>query len=206
MRHLFLLLSISMISVFCPAQSKDLIYHRTYPNNSVFIEIGGNSFFFGSLNYERIFLNKDFFYLSGRIGVGYGYFIDQIQSAPIVINGIFQIYHTLAVEVGAGLSLVRYGIETEMGSGIWNYQYEFAPTGIAGIRIRRKMDSFSGLTLLLFMIKLLLKGNQDIILFPGLALVLDIVSERKKRFSPCFCRFKNNHDICTPKFQLITLY
>ncbi len=127
-----------MISVFCPAQSKDLIYHRTYPNNSVFIEIGGNSFFFGSLNYERIFLNKDFFYLSGRIGVGYGYFIDQIQSAPIVINGIFQIYHTLAVEVGAGLSLVRYGIETEMGSGIWNYQYEFAPTGIAGIRIQAK--------------------------------------------------------------------
>ena len=139
MKHLFLLLTFSVISLFCLGQGKDSTYIGLYPNNSIFIEIGGNSVLFGSLNYERIFLKRDFFYLSGRIGVGYGNFVGvDILSTPILINGIFQIYHALAFEVGVGLSLMRFGTESELGSGIWSYEYEPAPTGIAGIRIQAK--------------------------------------------------------------------
>ena len=139
MKHLFLLLTFLVNSLFCLGQGRDSTYSRSYPNNSIFIEIGGNSVFFGSLNYERTFLKKDFFYLSGRIGVGYGNFVgSEILSTPILINGIFQIYHALAFEIVAGLSLMSFGTEAELGGGIWSFEYEPAPTGIAGIRIQAK--------------------------------------------------------------------
>ena len=57
---------------------------------------------------------------------------------PILINGIFQIYHPFAVEVGIGISLMKVGIQDNFGDGHWIYRNEVAPTGIAGIRIQLK--------------------------------------------------------------------
>ncbi len=139
MKHLILICCLSCLSIVNQGQELNRNNSHSYPNNSIYIEIGGNSVFFGSLNYERVFINKNFFYFSGRAGIGYGNFVGRsILSAPILLNGIFQIYHALAFETGIGVSLMKVGTEKELGGGDWTYQSEVAPTGLAGFRLQAK--------------------------------------------------------------------
>ena len=98
---------------------KKQIVSDTIPNNSIFVELFGNSLFFGSISYERIILHKHFFYLAGRIGKGFGYFFDtELLSIPVGLNGIFHIYHQLYFEVGAGATLFYYN-QKQSDSGKW---------------------------------------------------------------------------------------
>lgn len=115
---------------------KKQIILDTLPNNLIFVELFGNSFYFGSVNYERIILHKQFFYLSGRIGTGFGYLFDtELLSIPIGLNGIFHIYHQLYFEVGAGTTLFYYN-QKQSDSGIWENGHYVALTGTAGIRLK----------------------------------------------------------------------
>jgi hypothetical protein len=139
MKHLILICCLSCLSIVNQGQELKGNNSHSYPNNSIYIEIGGNSVFFGSLNYERVFINKNFFYFSGRTGIGYGNFLGRsILSAPILLNGIFQIYHSLAFEAGVGVSLMQVGTEKELGGGEWIYKNEVSPAGHAGIRVQAK--------------------------------------------------------------------
>jgi hypothetical protein len=71
------------------------------------LEIGGNAFLFGSLNYERIFQVSNNFYVLGRTGVGAFYFPLHVRSinVPVLVNVIYHVYHVLSVEAGAGSTL-----------------------------------------------------------------------------------------------------
>jgi len=81
--------------------------HRyNYQFNNIFVEVAGNSFLFGSLNYERVLLKRGNFYLNLRIGIGYGLTDTRFLSMPLGFNGILQIYRALAWEIGLGLSLI----------------------------------------------------------------------------------------------------
>jgi hypothetical protein len=99
-----------LIFVFLKVNGQDTVKNHLYiyPNNSIFIEVAGNSYFFGSLNYERVLINKGIFYFNARIGIGYGnYSQTSILSLPIGFNGVFQIYKAFAWEFGLGLSLMQ---------------------------------------------------------------------------------------------------
>ncbi len=105
-----LLLVILLDKVFCQAKPAKVIEQDTLSNNSVFFEFGGNSLYFGSVNYERILFHKNFFYLAGRIGIGFGYMPGTIMlSSPIIVSGIFHIYKRLYGEIGIGTTLIDYG-------------------------------------------------------------------------------------------------
>lgn len=139
MKTKLLLGFVLIISLSCIGQENPKPARISYPNNSIYIEFGGNAIFFGSLNYERVIINKNLFYLSGRIGIGYGNFSGtRIISMPILINGIFQIYNPLSLEVGIGISLMNIGKQDNFGDGNWIYRNEVAPTGIVGIRLQLK--------------------------------------------------------------------
>ena len=115
---------------------KTQISSDTLSNNSIFIEFFGNSFFYGSVNYERIILHKESFYLSGRIGTGAGYYVNtKLFSIPVVLNGIFHIYHPLYFEVGAGTTLFYYNQQNGV-TGKWENGHWAALTGTAGIRLK----------------------------------------------------------------------
>jgi len=99
-----------LIPVFLKVNGQDTVKNPPYiyPNNSIFIEAAGNSYFFGSLNYERVLINKGIFYFNARIGIGYGnYSQTSILSLPIGFNGVLQIYQAFAWEFGLGLSLMQ---------------------------------------------------------------------------------------------------
>src|ERR1035438_5715961 len=147
MKRTPLVLLLLMILVFpftscfyCHAQGSLRDNLVVYPNNSIFLELGGNSVFYGSLNYERIFLQRDFFYLSGRAGVGFGGFLSvNVLSVPLMANGIFQIYHALAFEVGVGVTLMKISRQQgEDEGGDWSYQYQPAVSAMAGLRVQAK--------------------------------------------------------------------
>ena len=145
MKHLFLICSLLSLSLICKGQDTTSIKRKSYPYNSIFFELTTlNTHYFGSINYERVFLHANFFYLSGRIGIGYGKTSDHynptqsLVSVPILINGIFQIYHSFALEMGAGISPRRIGTPDEVGSSVVTYDYMLVATGNIGIRIQTK--------------------------------------------------------------------
>jgi len=139
MKHKLVNCIVLLISINCLGQENNKPTEISYPYNSIYIEFGGNAVFFGSLNYERIIVNKNILYLSGRIGIGYGNFSGtSVISMPVLINGIFQIYNPLAFEVGLGVSFMNVGKQDNFGDGHWIYRNEVAPTGIAGIRLQLK--------------------------------------------------------------------
>ncbi len=105
-----LIVLLFLILVFIKVNCQDTVknHQYNYPNNSIFLEVAGNSYFFGSLNYERVLFKKGSFYFNGRIGIGYGnYSQTTILSLPIGFNGIIQIYQAFAWEIGLGLSLIH---------------------------------------------------------------------------------------------------
>ncbi|MCX6285865.1 MAG: hypothetical protein NTY96_01950 [Bacteroidetes bacterium] len=141
MKRISIITIILIISCACNGQDTVLTSIRAFPNNSVFIEIAGNSIYFGSANYERIFINKNFFYFSGRIGIGYGQFMgNSLLSVPLLANGIFQVYHSFALEMGIGAEFLRIGSqkEYEPNKQPWNYSSGIIPTAMIGIRIQAK--------------------------------------------------------------------
>lgn len=136
-KHFFIALWLLVSSIgFGQDTIKKQIISNTLPNNSIYVELFGNSLYFGSVNYERIILHKQSFYFSGRIGTGFGYLIDtELLSIPIGLNGIFHIYHALYFEVGAGTTLFYY-TQKQSDSGKWENGHWAALTGTAGIRLK----------------------------------------------------------------------
>jgi len=106
-----------------------------YPKNSIYLEVLGNSLYLASMNYERVFLQKNFFYLAGGIGIGAGGLMGMSNfSAPIHINGIFQIYKQLALEAGFGITFMRAGTQSE--DGVWTHENVAALDLNVGIRVQ----------------------------------------------------------------------
>lgn len=124
-----------MGSLFCFGQNEN---RNIYPSNSIFVELAGNSIFYGSINYERVFVHNPNIYLTGRFGVGYGSFAGlSILSGPTLINGIFKIHKSIAFETGIGVAFMQVGREGEAYSGMnWTYEFQIAPTAQAGLRVQ----------------------------------------------------------------------
>lgn len=138
-KSLFSLCFVLFVSQICVGQKVDTCKLSPLPSNSVFFEFGGNSGFFGSVNYERKIFNKKSFYLTGRAGIGYGHFPGyMLFSAPVIITGVVRVFRKLSYELGAGILLMRIG---NLGSGSgygWAYKNDFAPTALIGVRFQSK--------------------------------------------------------------------
>jgi hypothetical protein len=131
--------------IFCYSQEKPDTLPRVYPYNSIYLELGGNSIYFGSLNYERILLHRKFYYLSVRGGIGGGYIPipppESMISFPLLINSIFQLNRGSAIELGTGVSWMLVGTEEGESSnlGIWETGGDApVPTGTIGYRYQAK--------------------------------------------------------------------
>ncbi|MFH1159533.1 MAG: hypothetical protein V1733_01115 [bacterium] len=75
-------------------------------NNSFYIELLGNAIFFGSLNYERVLVHSNRFYLTARIGGGYGsIFESNALDFPVLINTLFRVSRKVYLEVGVETTL-----------------------------------------------------------------------------------------------------
>jgi hypothetical protein len=112
---------------------------KKYPKNSVFYEVAGSSIFFGSVNYERVLLNRDFFSFSGRLGIGNGKFMgNSLLTVPLIANGIFNVYHSIAFEIGMGAEYLKLGFQEQdtPHQQPWRYRTGIIPTTMIGIRIQ----------------------------------------------------------------------
>jgi hypothetical protein len=109
------------------------------PKNMISIEIAGNAFLFGSLNYERMFKLSGRFYISGRTGVGAFYFIDVTTiNVPIMANVIYNIVHILSVEAGFGTTLFYKNVpDKPQDSGL-----DPIITGFLGMRLQHPVSGF----------------------------------------------------------------
>jgi hypothetical protein len=109
------------------------------PKNSISLEIAGNAFLFGSLNYERVFHLSGKFYLSGRAGMGALYFMNvRTINVPVLINAIYHIGYILSMEAGVGTTLFfKKVIGSSKENGV-------APllTGLFGIRLQHPRKGF----------------------------------------------------------------
>ena len=133
---LTLLINLFIISNCSIGQGNLYSASEFYPNNSIYIELAGNSLFFASLNYERIFHKEDNLFLSVRGGIGYGKFLNvSVLSLPILVNGIFHIHRAFSFELGLGTTLMNVGYQKDED---YPYGYHFGGTftGVAGIRIQ----------------------------------------------------------------------
>ena len=119
----------------------------TIPKNSLSLEIAGNAFLFGSLNYERVFQISKYFYISGRAGVG-GYVFTGVRTidVPILVNVIYHVYHVLSVEAGAGSTLFFKKVIQQDGDNNNDSAKEsgFDPliTGLIGLRLQHPGKGF----------------------------------------------------------------
>ncbi|MGA2823502.1 MAG: hypothetical protein ABSE72_08260 [Bacteroidales bacterium] len=126
-------------------------YFREIPKNSLYIELLGNAYDLGSLNYEKIIIHKNSFYLSGRIGFGYGIgkpgetYRVNLYTFPVLLNGLFQVSNNFLFELGIGSSLSYANWSAYHPSSSWivigtphdagNQFYPFI-TVVAGIRVQ----------------------------------------------------------------------
>ena len=102
------------------------------PDNSVYIELFGNSFLYGSINYERIIFHQKSNYLSGRIGAGFDYYEGtNIFSTPVIFNYIYNIHKDISFEVGMGTTIVMQYVKNSSENLIIPLL-----TGNVGIRIQ----------------------------------------------------------------------
>jgi hypothetical protein len=126
----------------CSGQDSSVQSKWNFPHNSLYLEMGGNSLFWGSVNYERVFLNRQFYYLSGRLGVGYGTFLDlTMVTFPLIVSNVFQVYRSLAFEIGTGMTwaqVVNTYQDIYYDQYDWTYQSGPMLTGMAGIRLQSK--------------------------------------------------------------------
>jgi hypothetical protein len=113
--------------------SKPVNNLRTLNGNSIYIEIGGNAMLV-SMNYERLIVQSNRFYLTGRVGLGIGTYIEWMSSQdflaiPLLLNFQYQLSNIVVLEFGAGSTL----------SFVPSHQY-FNPliTGVIGMRVQSK--------------------------------------------------------------------
>jgi hypothetical protein len=130
-----------LLAQACFGQEKADTVPRVFPNNSVYLELGGNAVLFGSLNYERVLLHRKFFYLTARGGLGGGYIpTASILSFPVLVNTLFQFYKGGAAEVGLGATMMLIGMEEgDAGDNdFWKNGNAPMPTGTIGYRYQGK--------------------------------------------------------------------
>ncbi|MFA5781137.1 MAG: hypothetical protein WC868_02590 [Bacteroidales bacterium] len=122
---------------------KDTLKNIRIPNNSFYIELLGNAPLY-SLNYERIFINKNKFYLSGRIGIGYFFSkldpgSSNIVVTPVLINVGYQLRKKFFIETGIGAT---YAYQREVTYSYYSGKKEidinnsFFGTALIGLRIQ----------------------------------------------------------------------
>jgi hypothetical protein len=105
---------------------------RTLQGNSIYAEIGGNAMFL-SVNYERVLVKDNRFYLIGRVGLGMGAYVrmssHDFLAIPLLLNFQYQLSNVVVLEFGVGSTL----------SIVTSHQY-FNPliTGVLGIRAQSK--------------------------------------------------------------------
>ena len=141
MKYFLFIFALIATSQLCYSQKQPDTIPRVYPNNSIYLELGGNAILYGSLNYERILLHRKFFYLSARGGIGGGYIPKaSILAFPVLINSIFQFHKGSAVELGVGASMMFVGAEEgEAGElDFWQKGNAPIPTGTIGYRFQGK--------------------------------------------------------------------
>jgi hypothetical protein len=137
MRSITLTLFIIICVTYCYGQTKE---NNTFqlPYNSINIELLGNSYAFGSLNYERIVFHLKRHYISGRFGVGSLYMTDTyVFSSPILLNYIFNIYKVVSFEGGVGTTLF-YQFEKGSNDNGWDPIL----TGFIGLRLQHYNRGF----------------------------------------------------------------
>lgn len=118
MKKVFFLLYFTFIFLYSFGQNTNEIkqiepfwQYRSFPKNSIFGEFCGNSMFIGSLNYERVFSQRNDKYTSVRVGLGgkgesSGSWLHYSTiSVPILINRIIQVSNSFAYEIGIGTTL-----------------------------------------------------------------------------------------------------
>jgi hypothetical protein len=143
MRIIIILLCLVTVEAY--SQNSDT-NRFTIPKNSLSLEIAGNAFLFGSLNYERVFKISKNLYISGRAGVGaYLFNGGRTINVPILVNAIYHVYHVLSVEAGVGSTLFfkkviqqdgdNYNIANENG-------LDPVITGLIGLRLQHPGKGF----------------------------------------------------------------
>ena len=140
---LYLLLPVFvLVCTFCYGQKKTDTLPRIYPNNSVYIELLGQTVLGVSFNYERVLLHRKFYYLTARAGFGAGvvYPFSSLIAFPLMINSIFRVHKGLAIELGTGINMMFVNIENGEGNelGIWDYGNAPIPSGEFGLRYQGK--------------------------------------------------------------------
>jgi len=131
MRSISVTLFIIICVTYCKGQTKgDSAFQL--PGNSINIELLGNSYLFGSLNYERIVFHQNRHYVSFRFGAGSLYLGDTyVISCPILFNYLFHIHKVLYLEGGAGTTCF-YQYET----GSSDNGMDPVLTGFIGLRLQ----------------------------------------------------------------------
>jgi len=138
MKTKFLMVLVICIAVIsfenktCKGQNTNVIKYKQMPDNSIYAELGGNGIL-ASINYERVLLNENKFYLTGRIGCGPG--ILGSVFTPVLANGCFQLSNKLYAEAGIG-ALLAHKTTAAWGDYDSENQYKCIaiPTGSVGIR------------------------------------------------------------------------
>ncbi len=140
MKKVFLLFIIFSLTIPVTAKISDstlniipISHLRTLQGNSLYLEICGNAMLV-SINYERLVVQSNRFYLTGRVGLGMGTYISGMSSqdflaVPFLLNLQYQLSNVVALEFGAGSTL----------SFVPSHQY-FNPliTGVIGMRVQSK--------------------------------------------------------------------
>ncbi len=122
----------------CAQRKKD---PRLFRKNTIFIEILGNGATF-TLNYDRLFLQKDGFKIAGRIGYSILPGILDIKSVPLEMSLLISDQGNHHFEIGTGLSYIK-GLKTEnvitdySGSGKYVSESLYLPFRI-GYRYQRQ--------------------------------------------------------------------
>jgi hypothetical protein len=133
MKVLIITIILSIFISICRAeQGEDSSYQLPY--NSVNVELLGNSYLYGSFNYERIVFHQNHIYISVRVGFGYLYTYNaNIFSVPVLFNIIYNIHKTISLEGGVGTTLFYTASGNTHDSGL-----DPVLTGFLGMRVQAK--------------------------------------------------------------------
>jgi hypothetical protein len=109
MRKIFIVIILYSITSCMAYCQQDSLKRPLLPKNNIFIELGGNSYFF-SINYERMVIHKGLYDGSCRIGLLplQGILPEDIYSISLILNNSLRLNKWCAIELGAGMSLVTF--------------------------------------------------------------------------------------------------
>ncbi|MCX6281193.1 MAG: hypothetical protein NTU51_04465 [Bacteroidetes bacterium] len=129
-------------SVMAFSQSKHDTVPQVYQDNSIYMELLGQTVLGVSLNYERVLLHRKFYYLTARGGFGAGvvYPFASLIAFPVMVNSIFQVHKGLSIEAGTGICMMFMDVEEGEGGelSLWEKGNAPIPTGTLGIRYQGK--------------------------------------------------------------------